>query len=224
MGCIPPKEDTSFVCHMEQVLGVYKRPYDPRRPVVCMDEQPKQLIFETRQPLPARPGKPQRVDYQYVREGVCCVWRFVEPLGGWRDVPVTPTKKSVDWAQQVKRLVDQPRYSNAERITLVCDNLNTHKLAWLYAAFEPTEAMRLSKKLELVHTPKHGSWLNMAEPELSVLSRQCFDERIDNIEAIAHRSAAWSKDRNQRQTGIDWQFTTEKARTKLKSLYPKVIA
>jgi len=156
MWCIPSKEDAAFVCQMEQVLEVYKRPYDPQRPVVCMDEQPKQLIAETRRPLP---GKPERVDHEHVREGVCTVWMFVESLGGWRNVPVTSTKKTIDWAEQVQRLVDNPRYQAAEKITRVCDTLNTHKLASLYAAFEPAEAMRLTKKLELIHTPKHGSWL-----------------------------------------------------------------
>jgi len=222
MWCIPPKQNAAFVCQMEQVLEVYKRPYDPKRPVVCMDEQPKQLIAETRRPLPVEPGKPERVDHEYVREGVCTVWMFVEPLGGWRNVPVTSTKKAVDWAEQVKQLADNPRYKAAEKITLVCDNLNTHKLASLYAAFAPTEAMRLTKKLELIHTPKHGSWLNVAESELSVLTRQCLDRRIAELEVVKVQSQCWSKERNHRQTGVDWQFTTENARTKLKYLYPKI--
>ena len=222
MWCIPPKQDAAFVCQMEQVLEVYKRPYDPQRPVVCMDEQPKQLITETRRPLAVEPGQPERVDHEYVRQGVCTVWMFVEPLGKWRDVPVTSTKKAVDWAQQVQRLVDHPRYAAADKITLVCDNLNTHHLASLYAAFEPAEAMRLSRKLELVHTPKHGSWLNVAESELSVLSRQCLNRRIAEQDKVENEARSWSEDRNQRQTGVDWQFTTENARTKLKSLYPKI--
>ena len=142
MWCIPPEQDAAFVCQMEQVLEVYKRPYDPKRPVIGMDEQPKQLISETRQPIPAAPGRPERVDYEYVREGTCVVWMFVEPLGGWRDVRVTDTKMAVDWAHQVRQLVDDPRYAEAERITLVCDNLNTHTLASLYQAFAPAEALR----------------------------------------------------------------------------------
>lgn len=222
MWCIPPQQNAAFVCQMEQVLEVYKRPYDSRHPVVCMDEQPKQLIAETRRPLAVEPGKPERVDYEYVREGVCVVWMFVEPLGGWRNVSVTPTKKSVDWAEQVRRLVDHPRYEEAKKITLVCDNLNTHNLASLYAAFEPAEAMRLARKLELVHTPKHGSWLNVAESELSVLSRQCLDRRIAKLAVVKQQSQYWGEDRNHRQTGVDWQFTTEQARTKLKYLYPKI--
>jgi len=222
MWCIPPEQDAAFVCAMEQVLEVYKRPYDPRRPVVGMDEQPKQLITETRRPIPTAPGRPERVDYEYVREGTCVVWMFVEPLAGWRDVRVTDTKTAVDWADQVRRLVDDPRYAEAERITLVCDNLNTHTLASLYQAFEPAEALRIANKLELVHTPKHGSWLNVAEPELSVLSRQCLDRRIACRDEVARESAAWDARRNARQVGIEWQFTTEDARIKLKHLYPKI--
>jgi hypothetical protein len=222
MWCIPPEQDAAFVAHMEQVLEVYKRPYDPRRPVVCMDEQPKQLIAETRKPVPAAPGHPARVDYEYVREGVCNVWMFVEPLGGWRDVPVTASKTAVDWAQQVRHVVDDPRYSEAERITLVCDNLNTHTLAALYQAFEPAEALRVARKLELVHTPKHGSWLNVAECELSVLTRQCLERRIANQDTVAKEAGAWSKRRNAQQVGVDWHFTTADARIRLKHLYPQI--
>lgn len=222
MWCIPPEQDAAFVCQMEQVLEVYKRPYDPKRPVVCMDEQPKQLIAEVSPALPAAPGQPARVDYEYVREGVCTVWMFVEPLGGWRDVPVTETKTAVDWARQVQALVNQPRYRAAERITLVCDNLNTHAFASLYQAFEPQEASRLIRKLELVHTPKHGSWLNVAESELSVLTRQCLDRHIDQRDTVGTEACAWARERNAKQTGVDWQFTTGDARVRLKHLYPKI--
>lgn len=222
MWCIPPEQDAAFVCNMEQVLEVYKRPYDPQWPVVCMDEQPKQLISEVSSLVPVAPGQPARVDYEYVREGVCTVWMFVEPLGGWRNVLVTETKTAVDWAQQVKRLVDDPRYATAERITLVCDNLNTHSLGSLYRAFEPAEALQLSKKLELIHTPKHGSWLNVAESELSVLTRQCLDRRIVEIGTVAQEAETWKNNRNQRQIGVEWHFTTADARTKLKNLYPKI--
>jgi DDE superfamily endonuclease len=220
--CIPPEQDAAFVCQMEQVLEVYKRPYDPRRPVVGMDEQPKQLLTEVRQPIPAAPGQPARVDYEYVREGVCTVWMFVEPLAGWRDVSVTTTKTAVDWAQQVKRLVDDPRYAEAERITLVCDNLNTHTLASLYQAFGPEEALRLARKLELVYTPQHGSWLNVAESELSVLTRQCLDRRMATQGEVAEEAHRWKERRNGRQIGVEWHFTTADARIKLKHLYPKV--
>jgi hypothetical protein len=222
MWCIPPEQDAAFVCQMEQVLEVYKRPHDPLRPVVCMDEQPKQLIAELSQPVSVAPGQPARVDYEYVREGVCTVWMFVEPLAGWRSVPVTETKTAVDWAQQVKELVDNPRYAAAQRITLVCDNLNTHHLASLYQAFEPAEALRIAKKLELVHTPKHGSWLNVAESELSVLTRQCLDRRIAQREVVTEEAGIWAQDRNKSQIGVEWHFTTADARTKLKHLYPKI--
>jgi hypothetical protein len=224
MWCIPPAEDAAFVCQMEQVLEVYKRPYDPRRPVVCMDEQPKQLISEVNQPIPAGPGQPARIDYEYVREGVCTVWMFVEPLGGWRSVPVTETKTAIDWAHHVQQLVNHPRYADVEQITLVCDNLNTHTLASLYQAFPPEEAMRIVHKLDLVHTPKHGSWLNIAESELSVLTRQSLGGRIASRAKVSSEALAWSMDRNVRQTGVDWQFTTADARTKLKHLYPKTLA
>lgn len=222
MWCIPPEQDAAFVCQMEQVLEVYKRPYDPKRPVVCMDEQPKQLISEVSEPIPVAPGEPTRIDYEYVREGVCTVWMFVEPLGGWRSVRVTETKKAVDWAHQMKRLVDDPRYGDAECITLVCDNLNTHHFASLYQAFEPSEALRIVQKLELVNTPKHGSWLNIAESELSVLTRQCLGRRIATAPEVADEANAWHGDRNHRQIGVDWHFTTDSARTKLKRLYPQI--
>jgi hypothetical protein len=223
MWCIPPEQDAAFVCRMEQVLEVYRRPYDRRHPVVCMDEQPKQLISEARRPIPPAPGRPARVDYEYVREGTCTVWMFVEPLGGWRDVRVTATKTAVDWAHQVRRLVDDPRYAEAEKITLVSDNLVTHDLASLYKAFEPAEALRLARRLELVYTPKHGSWLNIAESELSVLSRQCLDRRIAVMSEVEQEAGAWGARRNAKQAGVSWHFTTEDARVKLRYLYPKII-
>lgn len=222
MWCIPPEQDAAFVCQMEQVLEVYKRPYDAAHPVVCMDEQPKQLISEVSPSVPVAAGQPARIDYEYVRQGVCNVWMFVEPLGAWRDVALTNTKTAVDWARQVKQVADHPRYRQAERITLVCDNLNTHHLASLYQAFEPAEALRLAQKLELVHTPKHGSWLNVAESELSVLTRQCLDRRIAEQRTVATEARAWSQERNAGQAGVDWQFTTTDARIKLKRLYPIV--
>lgn len=222
MWCIPPEQDAAFVAAMEHVLTVYHRPYDPRFPVVNMDEQPVQLISESRNPLPMRPGDTQKIDYEYVREGTCNLFMFVEPLAGWRSVHVSKTKKAVDWASYIKLLVDHPRYAQAERVTLVCDNLNTHNFGSLYLAFSADEAFRLMSKLELVFTPKHGSWLNMAEPELSVLTRQCFCDRVGTEVEVAGRVGAWESDRNERQTGIDWRFTTEGARIKLKRLYPKI--
>lgn len=224
MWCIPPEQDAAFVCQMEQVLEVYKRPYDSKHPVVCMDEQPKQLIAEVSRPLPVQPGHPACIDYEYVREGCCNVWMFVEPLGGWRSVRVTETKKAVDWAYQIKQLVDDPRYADVEKITLVCDNLNTHTFASLYQAFPPEEALQLAQKQEMVHTPKHGSWLNVAESELSVLTRQSLGGRIAKQDDVCSEATAWNTDRNNRQTSVDWQFTAADARIKLKRLYPKLTA
>jgi hypothetical protein len=162
------------------------------------------------------------VDYEYAREGTCTVWMFVEPMAGWRDVRVTGTKTAVDWAYRVRRLVDDPRYAGAERITLVCDNLITHSLTSLYKAFDPAEAMRVARRLELVHTPKHGSWLNVAESELSVLTRQCLGRRVAVMCEVEEEAGARGKRRNAKQVGVDWHFTTEDARTKLKHLYPKI--
>lgn len=222
MWCIPPKQDSAFVAAMEQVLTVYHRPYDALFPVVNMDEQPIQLISHSRAPLPMRPGDTAKIDYEYVREGMCNAFMFVQPLGGWREVHVSKTKKAVDWAGYVKWLVDHPRFADVERITLVCDNLNTHTIGSLYARFPAEEAYRLTSKLELVFTPKHGSWLNMAEPELSVMTRQCFSDRVDSQAEAERRITTWYADRNERQTGIDWQFSTGDARIKLKKLYPKI--
>jgi hypothetical protein len=224
MWCIPPQNDAAFVSQMEQVLEVYQRPYNPQFPVVNMDEQHKQLIKETAQPIPASPGCPARVDYEYVRHGACVIWMFVEPLAGWRDVSVTETRTSLDWAHRVRQIVDHPRYVAAQRITLVCDNLNTHTLASLYQAFPPEEALRLARRLEIVHTPKHGSWLNIAESELSALTRQCLARRLPDQAIVTQESALWSDRRNTAQIGIDWHFRTPDARIKLKRLYPKVNA
>jgi hypothetical protein len=222
MWCIPPKQDGQFVARMEQVLEVYRRPYNPRRPVVCLDEQPFQLISETRRSIPMGKGQPKRIDYEYTREGTCTVWMMVEPLACWRDVQVTAQRTMVEWAKQVRRLVDHPRYAEAEGITLVSDNLNTHDLGSLYEAFEPHEALRLARKLELIHTPKHGSWLNIAEPELSVLTRQGLGDYLASQAKVATRALPWASQRNAKQVGIDWQFKTEDARIKLKKLYPKI--
>lgn len=222
MWCIPPEQDGAFVARMEQVLDVYARPYEARFPVVCMDEQPFQLLSETRLPLPAKPGRKQVADYEYTREGTCTVWMFVEPLGCWRDVSVTGHRKAIDWAEQIRAVVDAPRYAEAERITLVCDNLNTHDFGSLYTAFGPVEAKRLMDRLDLVFTPKHGSWLNIAETELSVLTRQSLDDRLATQAAVSERATAWADERNRRQIGVNWQFTTADARTRLKRLYPKI--
>ena len=222
MWCIPPQQDAAFVAQMEQVLQVYARPHDPLRPVVCMDEQPKQLIRETREPITASDGT-RHLDHEYVREGVCHVWMFTDPLGGWRDVRVSERRTAVDWAHQVKALADAPRYADARRITLVCDQLNTHTLGSLYKAFAPAEALRIANRIELIHTPRHGSWLNIAECELSVLTRQCLNPRIAEMSVIDREARAWYAARNAIQIGVDWQFTNDQARTKLKSLYPKIV-
>ena len=205
---------------MEAVLCVYALAYDPAFPVVCMDEQPKQLIDEARPGFTDSTGRVVQ-DHEYVRRGTCCVWMFNEPLGGWRDVRVSERRTREDWAREVKALVDHPRYAEAKRIRLVCDNLNTHASASLYEAFEPAEARRIAERIELVHTPKHGSWLNMAECELSVLSRQCLGGRTPLIAEVRQAVTAWSRRRNEAQRGVDWQFTTQDARVKLKRLYPK---
>jgi hypothetical protein len=204
---------------MEDVLDVYKRPYDPRFPQVCMDEASKQLLRDTRDALPIEPGKPERQDYEYEREGVANLFLFCEPLVGKRWVEVTEHRTKVDWAQQIKELVDV-RYPQAERIALVCDNLNTHTPASLYEAFEPGEAKRLADKLEIHYTPKHGSWLNIAEIELSVLSRQCLDSRVPDLETLQAEVQAWHQRRNAKGGKINWRFTTEHARIKLRRLYP----
>lgn len=224
MWCIPPKENAAFAAQMEQVLEVYQRPYNPQRPVVCMDEQPKQLVREVQRVLPGRVGAVERYDYLYVREGVCNVWMFVEPLAGWREVPVTETKAAQDWARQVQWLVNHPRYAEAERITLVCDNLNTHALSSLYATFKPAEALRIAKRLEIVHTPVHGSWLNIAEIELSALTRQCLGRRIPTLCEVAKQATAWHRDRNNAAKTINWQFYTPDARVKLHRLYPQIVS
>jgi DDE superfamily endonuclease len=218
---IPPQANAEFVWRMEDVLAVYTRPYDPRYPQVCMDEVSKQLLRDTRAPLPATPGKVQRVDYEYEREGVVNLFLFCEPLQGQRWVTVTDQRTKADWAQQIKELVDV-RYPEAERIVLVMDNLNTHGPASLYEVFPPAEAKRLADKLEIHYTPKHGSWLNIAEIELSVLSRQCLDRRVPDVTTLIAEVAAWEAHRNAASRPIEWRFTTVDARIKLKRLYPSI--
>jgi hypothetical protein len=210
-----------YVWHLEDVLDLYAEPDDPRYPQVCFDESPVQLTSETRHPLPARPGHPARYDTEYKREGTANLFLFVQPLRGWRHVNVTKQRTKPDFARQMRLLVDQ-YFPTAERIRLVVDNLNTHTPAALYSTFPPDEARRITRKLEFHYTPKHGSWLNMAECELAVLAGQCLDRRISTIDTLREEIAAWEGPRNQRQTKIDWQFGTEVARVKLKRLYPSV--
>lgn len=218
---IPPKQNAEFVANMEDVLEIYKMPYDTAFPVVCMDEQPTQLIKETRVKMAVEPGKPERVDYEYERNGTATNFMFTEPLGNWRKVTVRQQKTGVDWACEIKELLDKD-YPKAEKVILVCDNLNTHKIASLYEAFGPEEALRLARRLEMHYTPKHGSWLNVAEIELSVFTKQCLDRRIPDMETLQQEAKAWYRKRNTNQKAVDWQFTTEDARIKLKRLYPQI--
>ena len=206
---------------MEDILEVYTRPYDPQRPLVCLDEMPEQLLADVRPALPPEPGQPARWDYEYERRGTVNVFLCCEPLAGQRWVSVTDRRTAIDWAQQIKDLVDV-RYPAAERIVLVLDNLNTHTPGSLYEAFPPVEAKRLADKLEIHYTPKHGSWLNLAEIELSALSRQCLDRRLPDKATFAAEVQAWQKRRNAAGTTVDWRFTTAAARIKLKRLYPKI--
>lgn len=200
---------------------MYKRPYDPAHPVVCFDEKSKQLVGEIASPIPAAPGRVEAHDYEYVRNGTANLFMFVEPLRGWRHVSVTSRRTKVDFAHQMKELVEV-HCPNAEKITLVMDNLNTHRMSCLYEAFAPAEARRIIEKIEVVHTPKHGSWLNMAECELSVLEKQCLGERVGDEPTLRHRVGLWEEDRNHRSKKIDWQFETADARIKLRRLYPKI--
>jgi hypothetical protein len=218
---LPPKANAGFVAAMEDVLEVYARPIDPKRPQVCMDEGGKQLIGDVRPPLPVRPGTPAREDYEYERQGMANLFMVFEPLAGARRVEVTERKTNQDFARLIRRLVDE-WYPAADKIVLVLDNLSTHGPAALYETFEPAEARRLVEKLEIHYTPKHGSWLNVAEMELSVLARQCLDRRISDLAALRQEVAAWVATRNAAVAKVDWQFTTADARVKLKRLYPSI--
>ena len=206
---------------MEDVLGVYELPYDPRKPVVCMDEKPYQLLGEAREPLVMRPGDNKKIDSEYVRNGTCSIFAFVEPLGGCHHVSVREHRTAVDWAEEIKYLVDV-MYPDAEKIILVMDNLNTHKPASLYKKYLPEEARRIIKKLEIHYTPKHGSWLDIAEIELNVMTRQCLSRRIDSIEDLRNELNAWEIERNNKKANVNWQFRTKDARIKLASLYPEL--
>jgi hypothetical protein len=206
---------------MEDVLDVYHRPYDEKRPMVCLDEASKQLIGEVIEPIPAEPGRPERFDYEYTRNGTANLFMVSEPLTGWRHVEVTDRRTAVDFAELVRDLVEEV-YPDAEKVVLVMDNLNTHKLASLYEAFPPEQARRIAERLEIHHTPKHGSWLNVAEIELSVLSRQCLDRRIETREELEREVEAWEGERNERGVGVRWRFTTADARIKLHRLYPTI--
>jgi hypothetical protein len=206
---------------MEDVLEVYERPYDPKVPVVNLDEQPVQLVKETRQPLDVEPGHARRYDHEYERAGTACVFLATEALAGWREVRVRPQRTAVDWAQELAALLEG-RYARAEKVIVICDQLNTHTVASLYKAFPPEKARHLARRLEIHYTPTHGSWLNIAECELSVLTRQCLRTRTASVAALVRKVAPWARDRNARQRGVHWQFRTKDARIKLKRLYPEI--
>ena len=216
---IPPDANAAFVAAMEDVIEVYHRPHDPDRPVVCVDETSKQLIIETRMPIPAKPGQPRRTDYEYKRNGTANLFMMFAPLEGWRHVKVTDRRTALDYAQMLKELSDT-HFPQATKIVLVQDNLNTHKPASLYEAFPAKEARRLTERFEWHYTPKHGSWLDMAECELSVLATQCLARRIPDKETLTREVSAWQKLRNAKHAKADWHFTTADARIKLKRLYP----
>jgi transposase len=218
---IPPEAGGEFVARMEDVLEVYHRPYDPRRPLVCVDEVPVQLVGESRAPLPARPGQPARYDYEYVRNGTANLFLAFEPLLGWRAVQATERRTARDFAGFLRWLVEEV-HDDARKVVLVTDNLNTHTPGCLYEALEPARARRVAEKLEWHYTPKHGSWLNMAEIELAALARQCLGRRVGSIEELGREVEAWSEERNERQVEARWQFTTAKARVKLHRLYPSI--
>lgn len=219
---IPPRQDADFVWRMEDVLEVYTRSYDERFLQVCLDEKSKQLVGEVREPLAAAPGRPARHDYEYERNGTVNLFIVSEPLTGWRHIKVTERRTKLDWARCIQELVDI-HYPHAEKIVLVMDNLNTHTPAALYEAFTPAQARRLASRLEVHYTPKHGSWLNIAEIELSVLARQCLDQRIPYREALVGEVGAWEDERNAAESSIEWRFTTDEARIKLKHLYPEIV-
>ena len=219
---IPPEADGEFVAHMEEVLDVYARPYNPECPVICMDEQPVQLHKEIKRPLPATAKHPKRIDYEYERAGTASIFMFSEPLVGWRQATVRKRRTKIDWATEVAALMEG-RYAECPKVILVSDNLNTHTKGAFYETFEPERARQLVRRIEFCHTPKHGSWLNVAENELSAMTRQCVDgRRFGEIETLREEIAAWSTDINNTQRGVDWQLKVEDARCKLISIYPKI--
>ena len=223
MWCIPPKQNAQFVACMEDVLAVYARRYDKDYPVVCMDEKPFQLLDERYEPIPmSKTNRKLKYDCEYERKGTCSIFIFTETIAGWRYAKALPQRKKTDWANQIKWLLDE-QYPKAEKVVLVMDNLNTHGTHSLYDTFPPDEAFRLAQRLEIHYTPKHGSWLNIAEIELSVMTAQCLAKRrIPSIDKLNHELLAWHTIRNFHQKSVDWQFTTSDARIKLRHLYPSV--
>lgn len=219
--CIPPEQNATFVANMEDVLDVYHRPYDESCPVICMDEKPYQLLGENREPVPMKPGNVKLEDSEYIRNGTCSIFIFTEPLKGWRTISVLERRTRKDWANQVAELLEV-HYPDAPKICLVMDNLNTHSVASLYETFSPVKARELARRLEIHYTPKHGSWLNIAEIELSAMTAQCLGRRISNLNSLSEELTAWNIARNEGSIGVKWQFTTEDARVKLHRLYPNV--
>lgn len=218
--CIPPKENAEFVACMEDVLDIYEMPYNSQIPVICMDEKPYQMLGNVLQPLPVRPGDIQKTDAEYIRQGTCSIFIFVEPLGGWRHTSVREHRTAIDWAEEIKYLLTEC-YPEASKIILVLDNLNTHAISSLYKRFPAHEARSYAKRLEIHYTPKHGSWLNIAEIELNVMTRQCLLRRLDDIECVRKELSSWEINRNANMNNVQWHFTSENARIKLLSLYPK---
>ena len=220
--CIPPKENAAFVAQMEDVLEVYHRPYDPKRPVICMDEKSYQLLGHSREPLPMKEGEVRREDSEYIRNGTCSLFVFFEPLSGFRYVNVSSRRTKKDWAREIKHLLTET-YPCVDKVVLVMDNLNTHAISSLYETFPAREAFDLAQRLEIHYTPKHGSWLNIAEIELSALSMQCLNRKIADIDALQAEVDAWQCDRNSENNKVNWQFSTDDARIKLKRLYPQIL-
>jgi len=220
---IPPEADAEFVANMENVLEIYEKPYNSAIPVLCMDEQPVQLIKEVKTPVAGTLEHAKRVDYEYERAGTANIFMFAEPLAGWREVAVRARKTKTDWATEMARLMEG-RYASCEKVILVCDNLNTHTKGAFYKTFGPEKARELVRRIEFCYTPKHGSWLNIAENELSSLTRQCVaGRRIGDVETLREETTAWSTDVTATQRGVDWQMTIDDARCKLKSVYPKIL-
>lgn len=218
---IPPKQNARFVWRMEEVLDLYEEPHDPRRPVVCFDERPCQLLAEVREPLPAAPGRPERRDHEYERGGMANVLMAFEPLAGRREIEVTERRRGKEFAEMVGRLAEEV-YPEAEKVRLVCDDLSTHTAAAFYETFPAERARRLARRVGFVYTPVHGSWPNMVEIELSVLVRQCLGRRLADIETLRREAQAWCGERNRLGASVDWRFTTDEARTKLRKLYPSI--
>ncbi len=219
---IPPEADAEFVANMEDVLETYAKPYDPNVPVLCMDEQPVQLVKDVKTPIAATKSKPKRIDYEYERAGVANVFMFTEPLSGWREITIREKKTKVDWAIAMAELLEG-RYAKCEKVIVVCDNLNTHTMGAFYEVFEPERARSMVRRIEFHYTPKHGSWLNIAENELSSMTRQCVTgRRIGDIQSLRDETSAWASDVNETQRGVDWQMKIDDARSKLLSVYPEI--